>query len=52
MGLEQLFRGVRTEALRWLKIATDTVNNLKFETKIKERDQRILEFVIIDVLNI
>ena len=31
------FRSVRTESLRWLKIATDTVNKIKFETESKEK---------------
>ena len=30
------FRSVRTEAIRWLKIATDPGNKLKVETKVKK----------------
>ena len=30
------FRSVRTEALRWLEITTDTGNKLKVETKVKK----------------
>ena len=33
------FRSVRSEALRWLKITTDTVKKLKVEIKVKERDK-------------
>ena len=29
------FRSVRTEALRWLQITTDTGNKLKFKTTVK-----------------
>ena len=43
---------VRSEDLRWLQITTDTGKKLKVETTIKERDQQLLEFITIDVLNI
>ena len=46
------FRSVRTEALRSLKISTDTGKKLKVEITVKEIDQQILDFVTIDVLNI
>ena len=45
-------KSVRTEALGWVQIATDTVMKLKFETTIKERDQQLLESITIDVINI
>ena len=35
------FRNVRTEALRWVKIITDTVIKFKFETSSKEIDQNL-----------
>ena len=46
------FRGVRTEALRWLKITTDTGTKLKVETTAKEIFQQLLNFITIDVLKI
>ena len=46
------FRSVRNEDLRWLKITTDTGTKLKVETKVKERDQQLLEFIKIYVLKI
>ena len=45
-------RSVRTEALIWLQITTDTGKKLKFETTVKEIYQQLLDFVTIDVLNI
>ena len=46
------FRSVGTEALRWLKITTDTGNKPRIETIFKEIDQKILESLTIYVLNI
>ena len=46
------FRSVRTEALKWLQITTDTGMKLKFETTFKERDQKLLDFINIDLLKI
>ena len=46
------FIGVKIEYLRWLQITTDTGNKLKVETTIRERDQRLLDFITIDVLQI
>ena len=44
------FRRVRTDYLRWLKITIDTGKKIKFETTFKERDQKILYFITIDVI--
>ena len=44
--------GVRTEALVWLQIATDTENKLKVVKIVKERYQQLLDFITIDVINI
>ena len=41
------FRSVRTEELIWLQITTDTVNNVKLETEVKERDQKLLDLITI-----
>ena len=46
------FRNVRTDALRWLQINTDTGNKLKAETIAQERDKQLLHFVTIDVLTV
>ena len=46
------FRNVITEALRWVKMTTDTEIKFKVETSAKERDQKILDFITIDVLKI
>ena len=46
------FKSVRTEALRWLQTTTDTGIELKVETTVKERYQKLLDFVTIDELNI
>ena len=46
------FRTVRTEALRWVQIATDTGMKLKIETPVKERYQQLLEFFTVDLLKI
>ena len=46
------FRSVRTEALRWLQIARDTGLKFKVETTAKEIYEPLLEFIIIDVLEI
>ena len=46
------FISVRTEALRWLKIATDKGIKLKVETTVKEIYQQLLEFITIDLLKI
>ena len=45
-------RSVITEALRWLKITTDTGNKLEVETIVKERYQQLLDFIKIIVLKI
>ena len=46
------FISVKTEALRWLKTTTDTGKKLKYETTVKERDQKLLDFITINVLKI
>ena len=46
------FRSVRTKALKWVKIATDTRMKLKVERTFKGRYQQLLDFITIDVLNI
>ena len=46
------FRSVITEALRWLQIATDTGNKLKVETTVKERDQKLLDFIKMDAVRV
>ena len=46
------FRIVRNEALGLLQITTDAWIKLKVETIIKERDQRLLDFITIYVINI
>ena len=43
---------VKNEALRWLLITTDTSKKLKFETTVKERDQKLPDFITIYGLNI
>ena len=44
------FRGVITEAIRWLKITTDAGNKLKVDTEVKERGQELLELIAIDII--
>ena len=46
------FISVRTEALRWLKIATNIGKKLKIETEVKERDQKLMDFITIDIIKI
>ena len=46
------FMLVRTEALRWLKITTDTGMKLKVDTTVKERYQQLLDLIKIGVLKI
>ena len=46
------FRNIRTEALIWVKITTDTGVKFKVETSAKERDQQLLDFISIDLLKI
>ena len=48
----QSIQNFKSKDLRWLQITTDTGKKLKVETTIKERDQQLLEFITIDVLNI
>ena len=43
-------KNVRTEAIIWVKIATDSRIKLKVETTVKERDKQLLEFISIDIL--
>ena len=43
------FRSVRTEALIWLKIATDKGKKLKSKTIIKEKYQPLFGFITIDL---
>ena len=45
-------RSVRNEYIRLVQTATDKGIKLKFETTVKERDQQLLDFITIDVLNI
>ena len=45
-------KSLRTEALRWLQITTDTVNKLKVETTVKELYQQLLDLLTIDALKI
>ena len=46
------FISASNEALRWLKITTDTKMKLKVETTFKEMDQQLLDFITIDILKI
>ena len=46
------FRIVRDEYLRWLQITTDKGDKLKVETTVNQRDLQVLDFIIIDVINI
>ena len=46
------FRNVRTEALRWVKINTDTGIKFKVETSARERYQQLLDFITIDILKL
>ena len=46
------FRSVRTETLIWLKISTDTGMKSKVATTFRERDQKLLDFITIDIFNI
>ena len=45
------FIRVRTESLIWLKTTTDTMQKLKVETTVKERDQQLLDFITINMIN-
>ena len=44
------FRSIKTGYLRWLKITTDKGKKLKVETEVKEGDQKLLEFITIDIM--
>ena len=46
------FINVRTEALIWVKITTDTGVKFKVETSAKERDQQLLDFINIYILKL
>ena len=46
------FRNVRTEALTWVKMTTDTGIKFKFETSSKERYQQLFSFITIDILKL
>ena len=46
------FRSVKTEALVWVQITTNTGNKLKIETTVKEIDQKLLDSITFDVFNI
>ena len=46
------FRNVKTEALRWVQMTTDTGIKSKVETSSKEKDQQLLDFITIDALKI
>ena len=41
------FMGVKTKALQWLQLIIDTGNKIKVETKSKERDRNLLDFITI-----
>ena len=41
------FINIIAEALSWLQIKIDTWNKLKVETKSKERDQKLPDFITI-----
>ena len=43
---------VRTEGLRWVQVTTDIGIKLKFETSAKERDQKLLNFITMEILKI
>ena len=45
-------RYFRTEALRWVKMTTKSGVNFKVETSAKERDQKLLDFITIDILKL
>ena len=46
------FRNIRTEALRWVKMTTDTGIKIKVETSAKERNQQLLDSIIINILKL
>ena len=46
------FRYVRSEALRWVQMTIDTGIKFKVETSAKERYQRLLDFITIDILKL
>ena len=46
----KFFINVINEALRQLKKTTGTVKKLKVETELKERDQKILELITIEII--
>ena len=46
------FMGVKTKALQWLQLIIDTGNKIKVETQSKERDQKILYLITIEIINV
>ena len=46
------FMNVRTEALIWVQITTDTGLKFKVETSAKERYQQFLDFIAIGILKL
>ena len=46
------FISVRTEALRCLKIKIDSGLRIKVETEAKERDQKVLYLITIDIIKV
>ena len=46
------FRNVRIEALRWVQMTTYTGIKFKVETSAKERYQKLLDFITIDILKL
>ena len=46
------FRRVRTESLIWLQINIDTGEKIKFEIEVKERYQKLLDLIIIDIVKV
>ena len=46
------FRRVVTEALRWLKTTKDTRKIIKVETETKERYQKLLDLIKIEIIEV
>ena len=46
------FRNIINEALRWVKMTTDTGIKFKVETSAKERNQQLLDSIIINILKL
>ena len=46
------FRSVINESLIWIKIITYIGKKIKVETTVKERDQKLLDFIKMDAVRV